>query len=88
MKVFERSECEEEELSCQKEEADGRLILHIAHGCENGIKAVLVCSPDSDDFVNLLYHFKESFNGLEYLYVKIGDIKGLKILFLYIFSIP
>ena len=78
MKVFERSECEEEELSCQKEEADGRLILHIAHGCENGIKAVLVYSPDSDVFVNLLYHFKESFNGLEYLYVKIGGNKRTK----------
>ena len=61
-----------------KEEADDRLIFHIEHGCENGINAVLVYSPDSDVFINLLYHFKKSFTGLEYLYVKIGRTKRTK----------
>ena len=76
MKVIQGHECEEEQLHCMKEEADDRLIFHIEHGCENGINAVLVYSPDSDVFINLLYHFKKSFTGIEYLYVKIGGLKN------------
>ena len=58
MKVIQGRECEEEQVHCMKEEADDRLIFHIEHGCENGINAVLVYSPDV--FISLLYHFKNA----------------------------
>ena len=62
MEVIQRRE--HGKLSCMKEEADDCLILHVGHDGENGIKTVLVYSPDSDVFKSLLYHFKESFTVL------------------------
>ena len=60
--------------SKQQEEADDRIMMHISHGSANGIKSVLVNSADTDAFINLIYHFKLSFD-IDELYVTIGGTK-------------
>jgi len=46
----------------------------MSHGSANGIKSVLVNSADTDAFINLIYHFKLSFD-IDELYVTIGGTK-------------
>ena len=60
--------------SSKKIEADDRNMMHISHGSANGIKSVLVNSADTDVFINLIYHFKLSFD-IDELYVTIGGTK-------------
>ena len=38
-------------LQCQREEADGRLLLHAAHAAREGYPAVVICSEDTDIFI-------------------------------------
>ena len=44
-----------DQLSCDHEEADTRLMLHAAHAASSGIQTVLVKSPDTDVFILALY---------------------------------
>ena len=49
------------ELSSIQEEADDRIMFHINDGVvKHGVQSVLVVSPDTDVFINLLFHFKEN----------------------------
>ena len=45
---------EVQELQCQQEEADGRLLLHAAHAAEEGYEGVVVCSEDTFVFIMAL----------------------------------
>ena len=65
------------ELSSVQEEADDRLMFHISHGCANGIRSVLVLSPDADVLTGLLYHFRMTWNLYE-LYMRLGRGKTTK----------
>jgi len=51
------------------------MILHVADGCQKGIKSVLVYSGDTDVFISMLYHFRCSFSGIERLFIKLGAKK-------------
>ena len=50
------------DLSSTQEETDDRIMFHISHGCNNGIKSVQVVSPDLDVSCSLVYHFKHTWN--------------------------
>lgn len=44
-----------DELSCDHEEADTRLLLHAAHAARSGNRTVVIKSPDTDVFVLALF---------------------------------
>ena len=49
------------ELSNNQEEADDRIMFHINDGAlKHGVQSVLVNSPDTDMFVNLIFHFNKT----------------------------
>ena len=45
-----------EELSCTHEEADTRMILHAKHTADNNYGAVVIDTPDTDEFIIALMH--------------------------------
>ena len=54
-------ESEITELSSNQEEADDRIMFHINDGVvKHGVQSVLVDSPDTDVFVNLIFHFHKT----------------------------
>ncbi|KAG1668335.1 hypothetical protein GQR58_017921 [Nymphon striatum] len=66
------------ELASNQEEADDRIMFHINDGAvKHGVQLVLVDSPDTDVFVNLIFHFNK-FWQLQKLYVKLGNWKTKK----------
>ena len=54
------------ELDSNHEEADSRMILHLAFAGSSGVKAAVVVSPDTDVFVLLVHHFSQL--NVEYLF--------------------
>ena len=48
-----------EDLRCNHEEADTRLILHARHACENGERAIVIRSPDTDVAILAVFHFPQ-----------------------------
>ena len=68
------------ELLSKQEEADYRIMFHINDGVvKHEVQSVLVDSPDTDVFVNLIFHFKETWQ-LQKLFVKLGNRKSKKTL--------
>ena len=66
------------ELSSSQEEADDRIMFHINSGVmKHGVQSVLVDSPDTDVFINLIFHFHKTWK-LQKLYVKLGNRKTKK----------
>ncbi|KAG1658774.1 Protein SMG9 [Nymphon striatum] len=64
--------------SSHEEEADDRIMFHINDGVvKHGVQSVLVDSPDTDVFVNLIFHFNTTWQ-LQKLYVKLGNRKTKK----------
>jgi len=61
-------------LKCMHEEADDRMMFHIHHAIQIGsFKKIIVASPDTDVFVNLVHHFtKWQFSDLEQLWIISG----------------
>ena len=45
-------------LKCTHEEADDRMMYHVNHAVQADFKKIIVASPDTDVFVNLVHHFK------------------------------
>ena len=45
-----------QELKCQHEEADTRIVLHVNHTCEQVLPKIFVCCIDTDDLVILLFY--------------------------------
>ena len=71
-------ESEITELSSNQEEADDRIMFHINDGVvKHGVQSVLVDSPDTDVFVNLIFHFHKTWQ-LQKLFVKLGKRKNKK----------
>lgn len=64
----------QDSMKCMHEEADDRLMFHINHAIRSdNFKKIIVGSPDTDIFVNLLHHFtKWQFSDLEELWVLSG----------------
>ena len=45
-------------LKCFHEEADDHMMIHVNHAVRiNNFRKVIVASPDTDVFANLVYHF-------------------------------
>ena len=64
--------------SNQEKDADDRIMFHINDGVvKHGIQSVLVDSPDTDVFVNLIFHFDKTWQ-LQKLYMKLGNRKTKK----------
>jgi len=61
-------------LKCMHEEADDRMMFHINHAIQiDRFKKIIVASPDTDVFVNLVHHFsKWQFSDLEELWILSG----------------
>jgi len=75
-KLLVRMETQITELSSNQEEADDRIMFHINDGVvKHGVQSVLVDSPDTDVFVNLIFHFKKTWQ-LQKLFVKLGNRKS------------
>ena len=71
-------ESEITELSSNQEEADDRIMFHINDiVVKHGVQSVLVDSPDTDVFVNLIFHFHKTWQ-LQKLFVKLGKRKNKK----------
>ena len=51
---------EEALLQCNLEEADDRMLFHVSHMVSSEAKRVVICSTDTDVFVNALYHFHDT----------------------------
>ena len=66
------------ELSSSQKEADDRIMFHINDGVmKHGVQSVLVDSPDTDVFINLIFHCHKTWQ-LQKLYVKLGNRKTKK----------
>ena len=66
------------ELSSNQEEADDRIMFHINYDVvKHGVQSVLVDSPDTDVFVNLIFHLNKTWQ-LQKLYMKLGNRKTKK----------
>ncbi|KAG1674190.1 Transposable element Tc1 transposase [Nymphon striatum] len=77
-KLLAGNETQIAELSSNQEEADDRIMFHINDGVvKHGVQSVLVDSPDTDVFVNLIFHFNTTWQ-LQKLYVKLGNQKTKK----------
>ncbi|KAG1686702.1 Monocarboxylate transporter 9 [Nymphon striatum] len=77
-KLLAGTETQIAELASNQEEADDRIMFHINDGAvKHGVQSVLVDSPDTDVFVNLIFHFNKSWQ-LQKLYVKLGNRKTKK----------
>ncbi|KAG1651586.1 GTP-binding protein yptV2 [Nymphon striatum] len=77
-KLLAGTETQIAELASNQEEADDRIMFHIDDGAvKHGVQLVLVDSPDTDVFVNLIFHFNKSWQ-LQKLYVKLGNRKTKK----------
>ncbi|KAG1664878.1 Transposable element Tc3 transposase [Nymphon striatum] len=77
-KLLAGNETQIAELSSNQEEADDRIMFHINDGVvKHGVQSVLVDSPDTDVFVNLIFHFNTTWQ-LQKLYVKLGNRKTKK----------
>ena len=48
-----------EQLRSNHEEADTRMVLHVAYQARQGAKRIIVSSPDTDVFILLVYHFHQ-----------------------------
>ena len=71
------------ELSNNQEEADDRIMFYINDGAlKHGVQSVLVNSPDTDVFFNLIFHFSKTWK-LQKLYVKLGSGKTKKTVSVY-----
>ena len=57
------------DLSCTQEEADGRLLFHVAHAIKQGHQEILISSDDTDVLI-LLMAFHSTIGG--HLYLKCG----------------
>ena len=78
MKLLAGTETQITELSSNQEEADDRIMFHINDGVvKHGVQSVLVDSPDTDVFLNLIFHFNKTWK-LQKLYVKLGNRKAKK----------
>ena len=77
-KLLAGTETQIAELSSNQEEADDRIMFHINDGVvKHGVQSVLVDSRDTDVFVNLIFHFKKTWQ-LQKLFVKLGNRKNKK----------
>ena len=77
-KLLAGTETQITELSSNQKEADDRIMFHINDGVvKHGIQSVLVDSPDTDVFVNLIFHFNKTWQ-LQKLYMKLGNQKTTK----------
>ncbi|KAG1706210.1 Structural maintenance of chromosomes protein 6 [Nymphon striatum] len=77
-KLLAGNETQIAELSSNQEEADDRIMFHINDGVvKHGVQSVLVDSPDTDVFVNLIFHFNTTWQ-LQKLYMKLGNRKTKK----------
>ena len=66
------------ELPGNQEEADDRIVFHVNDGVvKHGVQSVLVDSPDTDVFVNLIFHLNKTWQ-LQKLYMKLGNRKTKK----------
>ena len=62
-------------LKSNIEEADDRILFHVSHIVSfSKAKRVVICSTDTDVFVNSLYHYQNTWhqNGLEELWISFG----------------
>ena len=48
-----------EQLRSNHEEADTRMVLHVAYKARQGAKRIIVSRPDTDLFILLVYHFHQ-----------------------------
>ncbi|KAG1659915.1 Dual 3',5'-cyclic-AMP and -GMP phosphodiesterase 11 [Nymphon striatum] len=77
-KLLAGNETQIAELSSNQEEADDRIMFHINDGVvKHRVQSALVDSPDTDVFVNLIFHFNTTWQ-LQKLYVKLGNRKTKK----------
>ncbi|KAK4317056.1 hypothetical protein Pmani_011868 [Petrolisthes manimaculis] len=77
-KLLAGTETQITELSSSQEEADDRIMFHINDSVvKHGVKSVLVDSPDTDVLVNLIFHFKKTWQ-LQKLFVKLGNRRNKK----------
>ena len=77
-KLLAGTETQITELSSNQEEADDRIMFHINDGVvKDGIQSVLVDSPDTNVFVNLIFYFNKTWQ-LQKLYMKLGNQKTKK----------
>ena len=77
-KLLAGTETQITELSGNQEEADDRIVFHINDGVvKHGVQSVLVDSPDTDVFVNLIFHLNKIWQ-LQKLYMKLGNRKKKK----------
>ena len=77
-KLLAGTETQITEHSSNQEEADDRIMFHINDGVvKHGVQSVLVDSPDTDVFVNLIFHFNKTWQ-LQKLYMKHGNRKTKK----------
>ena len=60
----------EQDLESNHEEADSRMILHLAFAGSSGAKKAVVVSPDTDVFVLLVHHYVKL--KAEYIFFKTG----------------
>ena len=67
------------DLSSSQEEADERIIFHLNHGYERGIRRAYVISPDTDVFICILSHQIRSWKKEFEIFVKMGARKTSKI---------
>ena len=77
-KLLSGNETKITELSSIQEEADDRIMFHINDGVvKHGVQSVLVVSPDTDVFINLLFHLKKTWD-FQKLFVNLGSGKNKK----------
>ena len=78
MKVFRGRASTEEVLKCTHEEADDRIFFHVNDGIKrDNFTKTVVASPDTDVFVNAVYHFTQwIYCGLEELWILSGKSGG------------
>ena len=78
LKVFRDRASTEEVLKCTHEEADGRIFFHVNDGIKrDNFTKIVVASPDTDVFVNAVYHFTQwTYCGLEELWILSGKSGG------------
>ena len=73
IEVINGTVCEQLSLDLDIEEADARIVPHVASAIENGSKRIVVSSNDTDVFSLLLHHMHTFFSdGMEELWVRFG----------------
>lgn len=66
---------EEMSLASDHEEADNRILTHVSHiTLTSKASQVVICSTDTDVFVNALYHYQDKWknSGLKELWIAFG----------------